>query len=96
MSDQDVLGAMVPHNEPRIQACLISAKVKSAQQALAVLAELHSPENSREQYTATRRDFEHRDQTRNTPCGQQIDNAGSRRPNGNVQVRHVRRYNRVG
>ena len=37
MSDQDLLGAMVTHYEPRIQACLISAKVKSSQEALAVL-----------------------------------------------------------
>jgi len=27
MSDQDLLGAMLTHYEPRIQACLISAKV---------------------------------------------------------------------
>ena len=34
MSDQDLLGAMVTHYEPRIEACLISANVKSTQEAL--------------------------------------------------------------
>jgi hypothetical protein len=50
MSDKDLLSAMVTHYEPRIQACLISANVKSTQEALAVLNKLHSLENSREQY----------------------------------------------
>ena len=40
MSDQDLLGAMVTHYEPRIQACLISANVKSTQEALAVLYQI--------------------------------------------------------
>jgi hypothetical protein len=94
MSDQDLLGAMVTHYEPRIQACLISANVKSTQEALALLTKLHSLENSREQYRTKRRDFEHQDQIRGAPRGQPIDKTGNRRPNSNVRVRHVRRDNR--
>jgi hypothetical protein len=93
MSDQDLVGAMVTH-ETRIQACLISANVKSTQEARAVLTKLHSLENSREQYRTKRRDFEHQDLTRRTPRSQPIDSAGNRRPNGFVQECHVRRENR--
>jgi hypothetical protein len=35
MSDQDLLGAMITHYEPRIQNCLTSANLKSTQEALA-------------------------------------------------------------
>jgi len=35
MSDQDLLGAVITHYEPRIQNCLISANLKSTQEALA-------------------------------------------------------------
>ena len=94
MSDQDLLSAMVTHYEPRIQACLISANLKSTQEAIAVLTKLHSLENSREPYRMTRRDFEHQDQTRRTPRGHLFDSPGNRRPNDSVQVRHVRRENR--
>jgi hypothetical protein len=94
MSDQDLLSAMVTHYEPRIQACLISANVKSTQEAIAVFTKLHSLENSSEQYKTTRRDFEHQDQTRRTLRGHLVDSAGNRRPNDSVQVRHVRRGNR--
>ena len=45
MSDQDLLGVMVTHYEPRIQACLISANLKSTQEALSVLTKLQSIEN---------------------------------------------------
>jgi hypothetical protein len=90
MSDQDLMGPVVTHYEPRIQACLISANVMSTQETLAVLAKMQSLENSREQYRATRRYFEHQEQTR----GQPIDKAGNCRPNGNVQVHHARRDNR--
>ena len=94
MSDKDLLVAMVTHYGSRIQACLICANVKSTQEAPAVHTKLHSLENSREQYRTTRRDFEYQDQTQRTPRGQPIGSAGNRRPNGNVQVRHVRRDNR--
>jgi len=93
MSDLDLLGAMVTHYEPRIQACLISANVKSTQEALAVLTKLQSQENFKDQYRTPRRDFEHQDQTRRTPRGPPSDSAGNRRLNGSVQVRHVRRDN---
>jgi len=95
MSDQDLLSAMVTHYEPRIQACLISANVRSTQEAIAVLTKLHSLENFREQYRTTRRDFEHQDQTRTLRGhGHLVDSAGNRRPNDSVKVRHVRRGNR--
>ena len=94
ISDQDLLSAMVTHNEPRIQACLTSANIKSTQEALAVLTKLQSLENLKDQYRTPRRDFEHQDQTRRTPRGPPNDSAGNRRPNGGVQVRHVRRDNR--
>jgi len=42
MSDQDLLGAMVTHYGPKIEACLVSANVKSNQVALAVLTKLQS------------------------------------------------------
>jgi hypothetical protein len=77
MSNQDLLGAMVTHYEPRMQACLISVNVKSKQEALAVLSKQQSLENSREQYRATWWDLEHQDQTRRAPHGQPIDNAGN-------------------
>ena len=48
----------------------------------------------KDQYRTPRRDFEHQDQTRRTPRGPPSDSAGNRRPNGSVQVRHVRRDNR--
>jgi len=48
-SDQDVLGAMVTRYKPRIQNCLISANLKSTQEALAFFSKLQSLENSREQ-----------------------------------------------
>jgi len=84
---------MVTHYEPRIQACLISANVKSNQEALAVLTKLQSLENLKDQHRTPRRDFEHQDQTRRMPRGPPSDSAGNRRPNGSVQVRHVRREN---
>jgi hypothetical protein len=43
MSDQDLLGAIVTHYEPRIPACLISANIKSTQEALAVLNQIAIP-----------------------------------------------------
>jgi hypothetical protein len=94
MSDQDLLGAMVTHYEPRIQACLISANLKSTQEALAVLSKLQSLETSREQYRPTRRDFESRDQNRRVSRDQQLDRAGNPGPSGSVQVRHVRQDGR--
>jgi len=93
MSDQDLLGAMVTHYEPRIQACLISANVKSTKEALPVLTKLQSLENLKDQYRMPRRDFEHQDQTRRTPRGLPSDSTGNCRPNGVVQVRHVRHDN---
>ena len=62
MSDQDLLSALVTHYEPRIQACLISANVKTTQEAIAVLSKLHSLENLKETYRAPRRDYERKDQ----------------------------------
>jgi len=94
MSDQDLLGAMVTHYEPSIQACMISANIKSTQEALAVLTKLQSIENLKEQYRTPRRDIEHQDQTRRTSRGPPSDRAVNRRPNGSVQVCHVRRDNR--
>ena len=62
MSDQDLLGAMITHYEPRIQNGLISANLKSTQETLAFLTKLQSLENSREQYRSARRDFERQEQ----------------------------------
>jgi len=50
MSDQGLLGDIVTYYEPRIQACLISAKVNSTQETLAVLTKLQSLENLKDQY----------------------------------------------
>jgi len=50
MSDQGLFGAMVTHYDPRIQACLISANVKSTQEVFAVLTKLQSLENLKDQY----------------------------------------------
>lgn len=86
--------ALVTHYEPRIQSCLISANVKTTQQALAFLTKLQSLENLSEQHRSTRREFECQDQTRRTPRDQPMDRARNRRPNGNVQVRYVRRGER--
>jgi hypothetical protein len=94
MSDQDLPSAVITRYEPRIQNCLISANLKSTQEALAFLTKLQSLENSREQYRPARRDFEHQDQNRGTPRDQPIDSTGNRRPNGSVQVHHVRRDGR--
>jgi predicted component of type VI protein secretion system len=58
MSYQDLLNAMITHYEPRIEACLISANLKSTQEALAVLSKLQSLEKSRDPYRPARRDFE--------------------------------------
>jgi hypothetical protein len=57
MSDQDLLGAMITHYEPRIQNCL-SANLRSTQETLAFLAKLQSLEKSKKQYGSARRDFE--------------------------------------
>ena len=86
--------AMSTHYEPRIQACLIGANVKSTHEALAVLTKLQSLENLKYQYRTPRRDFEHQDQTRRTPRGTPSDSVGNRRRNGSVLVCHVRRDNR--
>jgi hypothetical protein len=94
MSDQDLLGAMITHYEPRIQDCLISANLKTTQEALAFLTKLQSVENSREQYSSARRDFERQGQNRRIPRDQPGDSAENRRPNSSVQVRHVRRDGR--
>jgi len=94
ISDQDLFGAIVTHYEPRIQACLISANVKSTQEALAVLTKLQSLENLKDHYRMPWRDFEHKDQTRRTPHGPPSDSTGNRRPNGSVQVCHVGHDNR--
>ena len=50
MSDQDLLGAMITHYETRIKNCLISANLKSTQEALAFHTNLQPLGNSREQY----------------------------------------------
>ena len=89
MSDQDLFSAMVTHYEPRIHACMISANAEST-----FLTKLQSLENLKDQYRTPRRDFEHQDQTRRMPRGPPNDSTGNRRPNGGVQVRHVRRDNR--
>jgi hypothetical protein len=94
MSDQDLLGAMISHYEPRIQDCLISANLKSTRETLAFLTKLQSVENSREQYRSSRRDSERQEQNRRTPRDQPIDSTANRRPNGRVQVGHVRRDGR--
>ena len=94
MSDQDLLGAMVTHYEPRIETFLISANVKSTQEALAGLTKLQSLEKWKEQNRTTRRDFEYEDQTRKTLRGPPNGGSGNRRPNRSVQVRHIRRDNR--
>jgi len=94
MSDQDLLGAMVTHYEPRIQAFLISVNVKSTQEALAVPTKLQSLENLKDHYRTPLRDFEHQDQPRRTTHGPPSDSSGNRRPNGVVQVRHIRHDNR--
>ena len=80
MSDQDLLGAMITHYEPRIQNCLISSNLKSTQEALTYLTKLQSLENSREQYRPARRDFERQDQNCGTPRDQPIDSTGNRKP----------------
>jgi len=54
MSDQDILGAMTTHYEPRIQNCLLSVKLNSTQAAFVFLTKLRSLENSREQYRSAR------------------------------------------
>jgi hypothetical protein len=94
MSDQDLLGPMITHYEPKIQNCLISANLKSTQETLAFLTKLHSLENSREQYRSARRDFERQGQNRRIPRDQPIDNTENRRSSGSVQVLHVRRDGR--
>ena len=94
MSDQDLLGAMITHYEPRIQACLISTNLKSTQEALAVLSKLQSLENSREPYRPARRDFERQDQNCRVLRDPPIDSTGNHGPNSSVQVRHVRRSGR--
>ena len=96
MSDQDLLGAMVTHFEPRIQTCLISANLKSTQDVLAVLTKLQSLEKWKEQNRTTRRDYEYHDQARKTSRVPPNDSAGNCRPNGSVQVRRVRRDNGDG
>jgi hypothetical protein len=94
MSDQDLLGAMISHFEPRIQTCLISPNLKSTQEAHAFLTKLQSLKNSREQYRSARRDFEPQDQNRRTPRDQTIESTAKCRSNSNVQERHVRRDGR--
>jgi hypothetical protein len=76
MSDQDLLGPVVTHYEPLIQACLISVNLKTTQEALAIHSKLKSLENTKEQHRSTRRDFERKDQNRQTPQDQPIDSAG--------------------
>ena len=80
MSYQDQLGAMITHYKPRIQSGLISAILKSNQEALAFLTKLQPLENSRQQYKPARRDVENQDK--------------NNRPNASVQVHHVGRDGR--
>ena len=94
MSDQKLLGAMVTLYKPRIQNCLISANLKSTQEALAFLTKLQFLENSRELYRSALRDFERQDENRRTPRDQPTDSTGNRRLNGSVEVRRVRRDDR--
>jgi hypothetical protein len=94
MSDQDLLGAMITHYEPRIQACPLSVNLKSTQEALAVLSKLQSLENSREPYRPARLDFERQDQNRRVLRDPPIDSTGNCGPNSSVQVHHVRRGGR--
>jgi hypothetical protein len=94
MSDQDLLGAMISHYEPRIQRCLISANLKSTQETLAFLTKLQSLENSRVQYRSAQRDFGRQDQNRRILRGQPIDSMENRTLYGSVHVRHVRRDGR--
>ena len=96
MSDQDLLSAMITHYEPRVQSCLISANLKSTQEALAVLTKLQSLENSREHYRSTRRECDRQDQNWRTPRDQPNNSTGNRGPNRSVQVRHIRRDGRDG
>jgi hypothetical protein len=94
MSDQDLLGAMVIHYEPRIQNCLISASLKSTQETLAFFTKLQSLENWGAQYRSARRDFESQDHNRRTSRDQPIDSTENRRPNVSVHVRRARRDRR--
>jgi len=90
MSDQNLLNAMITHYEPRIQNCLLSANLKSTGKALSFFTKLQSLENSRELYRSARPDFDRQDHNRRKPPDQPNNSTGNRRPNGSVQLRHVR------
>jgi len=93
MSDQELLSALVTHYEPRIQACLISANVKTTQEAIAVLSKLHSLENLKETYRAPRREYERKDQAWGALQSHFAANTRNHRPNHNTQVHHIRHEN---
>jgi len=81
---------MITHYRLRIQNCLISANLKSIQEALAFLIILQSLENLREQYRSAWRDFKHQDQNHRTLRDRPIDSMGNHRPSDSGQVHHVR------
>ena len=91
MSDQNLLNAVIAHYVPRIQNYLSSANLKSTEKALAFFTKLQSLENSRELYRSARQYFDRQDHNRRKPRDQPNDSTGNRRPNGSVQLCHVRR-----
>jgi hypothetical protein len=94
MSDQDLLSALMTHYEPRIQTCLISASVKSTQDAIAVLTKLQSIENLSEMYNTSWKEYDRRDYARGTQRSQFANGVGNRRTSEHREVRHIRQENR--
>jgi hypothetical protein len=84
------------HYEPRIQTCLISANVKSTQEAIAVLTKLHSIENVNGTDRTPWREYKNKNHAWGTPRGYFEASAENRGPNDSREVRHIRRERRGG
>jgi hypothetical protein len=91
MSDQELLSALISHYGHQLQRCLLSAKLKTTQEALAFLSKLQTLEESKETHREHRQDSDHRGWNRRPSRNIGNDDEQDRQRDDRVQVRHIRR-----
>ena len=90
MTEMDLLSAMTPRFEPRVQQGLICGNFQNTQDALEFLTKYQGLGENRESFRSPRRDYDRRDASRRTQDNRNRDERQRDRRN-NVNVRYIRR-----
>jgi hypothetical protein len=67
MPDQDLLSALISLYDHQLKRCLVSASLKTVQEALVFLSKLQTLEESKEAHRGQRQDPDNRDWNRRPP-----------------------------